>query len=70
MGEWDWAIDTIVDLEPLMTETAERIWFSSFGNVIRAYRGEDVEAEARAIYEESLAFDDPRYQAWALRASS
>jgi class 3 adenylate cyclase/tetratricopeptide (TPR) repeat protein len=62
VGEWDYAMDTIADLEPLMTEPAERIWFGNFDNVIRAYRGEDVEARARAIYEESLGFDDAQYR--------
>ena len=63
VGEWDWAIETMADMDPLFTETAERIWFGAFAGVIRAYRGEDVRDEVRAIYETSRPFDDVQYRA-------
>ncbi len=63
VGEWDWAMETMAEMDPLFTETAERIWFGTFAGVIRAYRGEDVRDEVRAIYETSRPFDDLQYRA-------
>ncbi|HEX7172200.1 MAG TPA: adenylate/guanylate cyclase domain-containing protein [Candidatus Limnocylindria bacterium] len=63
VGEWDWAMDIMSELDPLFTETAERIWFGTFSSVIRAYRGEDVRNEVQEIYEVSRQFDDLQYKA-------
>jgi hypothetical protein len=62
IGDWDWALETTDEHAQLFTEPFERLWFGTFRNVIGAYRGEDVEAEARRLYEESLAFDDHQFQ--------
>ncbi len=63
VGEWDWAMDAMAEMDALFTEPAEQIWFGTFANVIRAYRGEDVHDAARRIYEGSRDFDDPQYLA-------
>ncbi len=62
VGEWDWAMEIMAEMDPLFTETAERIWFGTFASVIRAYRGEDVREEVRSIYEISRPFDDLQYR--------
>ncbi|MCA1570244.1 MAG: AAA family ATPase [Chloroflexi bacterium] len=61
LGEWDWAMQETEDKEFLFVEPAERLWFGTFRTVIRAYRGESVEDDARRLYEESRAFDDPQF---------
>ena len=62
VGEWDWAMETMTELDPLFTEAAERIWFGTFSGIIRSFRGEDVREAARALYEESRNFDDAQYR--------
>ena len=62
VGEWDWALEVMADKEFLFAEPAERLWFGAFTTAIHAYRGEDVEEEARRLHETGLAFDDPQYR--------
>ncbi|MGH2402332.1 MAG: hypothetical protein ACRDE6_06440, partial [Candidatus Limnocylindria bacterium] len=62
-GEWDWAMEAIAEMDSLFTEPAEQIWFGTYVNVIRAYRGEDVRDATMAIYESSRGFDDAQYLA-------
>ena len=38
VGEWDWAAKTIAELEPIMTEPAERLWFGIYDIVPRLNR--------------------------------
>ena len=47
VGEWDWALGQMDELDPLFTEPAEQLWFGVFRSVITAYRGEDTLDEAR-----------------------
>jgi hypothetical protein len=73
VGEWDWAMDAMAELDALFTEPAERLWFGAYSGVIRAYRGEDVEADASRLYADSRRFDDPQYLtmgAYALAVSA
>ena len=62
VGEWDWALAAIEEHEPLLVEPAEQLWFGAYTTAIRAMRGEDVEAEARRLHEQSLEFDDPQFR--------
>jgi hypothetical protein len=63
VGEWDWALAIMGEMDALFTEAAERIWFGTFSGVIRAWRGEDVHGEVVALHEEARAFDDLQYRA-------
>jgi class 3 adenylate cyclase/tetratricopeptide (TPR) repeat protein len=63
VGEWDWALSIMGEMDALFTEAAERIWFGTFSGVIRALRGEDVHHEVLALHEEARRFDDPQYRA-------
>jgi hypothetical protein len=54
-------MDAMAELDPLFTEPAERLWFGAYSGAIRAYRGEDVEAEASQLYADSRHFDDPQF---------
>jgi class 3 adenylate cyclase len=62
LGEWDWALEQAAELDPLFTEPAEQLWFGSFTTVIRLFRGEDLHAEARRLYDQSRGFDDPQFR--------
>ena len=63
VGEWDWALAIMAEMDALFTEAAERIWFGTFNGVIRAWRGEEVQDEVVGLYEEARSFDDPQYRA-------
>jgi class 3 adenylate cyclase/tetratricopeptide (TPR) repeat protein len=63
IGEWDWALDQIRDLETLLVEPAEVMWYEQIRGAIGAYRGEDVEEQARRSYEESRGIDDGQHRA-------
>jgi class 3 adenylate cyclase len=71
VGEWDWALAAIEEHEPLFVEPAEQLWFGAYETSIRAMRGEDVDAEAQRLHEQSFEFDDPQFRmlgAYALQA--
>ena len=63
IGEWDWALEQIRDLETLLVEPAEVMWYEQISGAIGAYRGEDVEAHARRFYTESRGIDDGQHRA-------
>ena len=63
VGEWDWALEQAAELDPIFTEPAEQLWFGAFTTVIGLYRGEDLHAEARRLYEESRSIDDAQFRA-------
>jgi class 3 adenylate cyclase/tetratricopeptide (TPR) repeat protein len=62
VGEWDWAITMIDEHGRFMAEPAEDLWFGVFRTVIEAYRGEDVEADARRLAEFGRTIDDQQFQ--------
>ena len=62
IGEWDWAVNQMSEMEPLFTEPAEQLWVGSYSTVIRALRGEDVHDDALRLYERSRPFDDAQYR--------
>jgi class 3 adenylate cyclase/tetratricopeptide (TPR) repeat protein len=68
VGEWDWALGQMDELDPLFTEPAERLWFGSFRSVIHAYRGEDTFEEATRLFEVARAFDDPQFKSLGVYA--
>ena len=63
IGEWDWAMEQTRDLEGLLVEPAEIMWSEQIRGTIGAFRGEDVEVQARRFYEESRTVDDAQYRA-------
>ena len=63
IGEWDWALDQIRELEGLLVEPTEVMWYEQIRGAIGAFRGQDVEEHARRFYEESRDVDDPQYRA-------
>ncbi len=62
VGEWEWALGQMDEMDPLFTEPAEQLWFGVYRSVINAYRGEDTLAEARRLRDLGSGFDDPQYQ--------
>jgi hypothetical protein len=69
VGEWDWIMEALADLDLGTAEPAERIWFGSFQAMIGALRGEGTEEDARRYYAESRGFEDAQYLAggsWGL----
>jgi class 3 adenylate cyclase/tetratricopeptide (TPR) repeat protein len=65
IGEWDWAVEMIEELEGLLVEPAEAMWLEHLRGSIAAYRGADVEALARRLHEEARTVDDAQYRATA-----
>ena len=59
VGEWEWALGQMDEMDPLFTEPAEQLWFGVYRSVINAYRGEDTLAEARRLRDLGSGFDDP-----------
>lgn len=62
VGDWDWAVQALTEQLQVLEEPAERIWYGGFLTAIRAYRGEEVDDDARRLYDEGRAFDDPQYR--------
>ena len=63
IGEWDWALAQLEELEGLIVEPGEVLWLEHLRGSIAAYRGEDVEALALQLHRESGSVDDPQYRA-------
>jgi class 3 adenylate cyclase/tetratricopeptide (TPR) repeat protein len=63
IGEWDWALAQLDELEGLIVEPGEVLWLEHLRGSIAAYRGEDVEALAHQLHEQSRSVDDAQYRA-------
>ncbi len=63
IGEWDWALEQIEELEGLIVEPGEALWLGHLRGTIAAYRGVDMEPLARQFQEQSRVVDDLQYQA-------
>ena len=62
VAEWDWAMEQIAEMDAILTEPAEQLWFGTFKVAISAYRGEDVLEEAQRLYRDSRGVDDAQYR--------
>ena len=62
IGEWDWAVEAIADQEALFVEPAERLWIGAFMAIVRAYRGEDILADALKLRADAVPYDDPQFR--------